>query len=72
MFAKQCKNPSSGPPTDSTKLLEIQLELPFKLSSKSTMAVLKGQSWRILKSHGAYSNPATQVWAYNKNFRAIL
>ena len=50
MFAKQCQNPSSGPPTDSTKLLEIQFELPFKLSSKSTMAVLKGQSWRILKS----------------------
>ena len=51
MFAKQCQNPSSGLPTDSTKLLEIQFELPFKLSSKSTMALSKGQSWRILKSY---------------------
>ena len=47
---KQCRNPFTEPPTDSTTYRKKHFKFPFNLTGKSTMAFLTGQSWCILKS----------------------
>ena len=47
--AKQCRDPCSGPPTDSTNYWKW-FRIPVHPEGKSTMAVLTGQSWSLLKS----------------------
>ena len=47
--AKQCRDPCSGPPTDSTNYWKW-FRIPVHPEGKSTMAVLTGKSWCLLKS----------------------
>ena len=42
--------PSPPPPNRLNELLGMRFEFPFNLVGRSTMAFLKGESWRVLKS----------------------
>ena len=48
------------------KLPEMPFIFPFNLTSKSTMAFLKDQSWCVFQSSG------TQLEDQNKDFHAVL
>ena len=60
--AKQRHCPCSEPQTDSANYPEERFEFPFNLISKSTMAFLTGQSWRLLKSWYTGGDPEQGFW----------
>ena len=63
--AKQCRDPCSGPPTDSTNYRKcVSNFLSSCRIGKLTMAFLTGQSWLVLKSR--YTGGAQ-----NKDFGAV-
>ena len=58
--AKQCRDPCSGPPTDSTNYRKCVSNSPstwLAITTNKTKPFLTGQSWRVLKSGYTAGSP---------------